>query len=410
MAKLALNGGPKVRENKSFPSWPVHNEREKKAVNDVLDSGNWWFGEKVAEFERKYADYHDAKFGITVTSGTVALRMALLGCGIGAGDEVIVPPYTFMATASAVLESNAIPIFADVELDTFNIDPRAIEAAITPRTRAIIPVHFGGLPSDMDAINAIADKHNLIVIEDAAHAWGTEWKGTKVGALRDMGCFSFQMSKNMTAGEGGIMITNKEDLADQARSFSNCGRRKGGEWYAHYLMGGNYRMTEIQAAILLCQLERLDEHVTIRERNGQFLDAALGDIPGIHVLRRDDRVNRRSWHLYCARYDEQELGVPRQKFLEAVRAEGVPFGPGYPIPLYKHQLFTNQGEGPGFCPVSCPYYTNPVDYTKVTCPSTEEVCNTALWLTQSILLGTEEDMQDIVEGVRKVVTNIDELK
>ena len=411
MAELAVNGGPILREGRSFPSWPVHGEEEKVAVNSVLDSGKWWHGEKVAEFENAYAEYHDARYGVSCTSGTVALRLALLAGGIGAGDEVIVPPYTFMATASAVLEVNAIPVFADVELDTFNLSPEAVEQAITPRTRAIIPVHFAGLPADMDALWAIARKHDLFVIEDAAHAWGSEWKGTKLGAQGNVGCFSFQMSKNITAGEGGIALSNDEDLADKVRSFSNCGRRKDGEWYAHYIMGGNYRLTEIQAAILLCQLSRLDDHVEIRERNGQLLDAQLGDIPGIKALRRDERVNRRSWHLYCCRYDSEELeGVPRRRFLEAVSAEGIPFGPGYPKPLYKHPLFEHMGEGPEYCPVSCPYHEGKVDYSQVSCPNVEEVCETAMWLTQSVLLGTDEDMQDIVGAVKKVVANIHELK
>lgn len=411
MAKLAINGGPKVRDGKSFPSWPVHDDCEKRAVNEVLDSGKWFYGEKVAEFERKYADYHDARFGISCTSGTVALRLSLLACGIGAGDEVIVPPYTFMATASAVLEVNAIPVFVDVDLETFNISPAAVEAAVTPKTKGIIPVHFAGLPADMDAIHAIAKKHDLYVIEDAAHAWGSEWKGTKLGAQGHLGCFSFQMSKNMTAGEGGIALSNDEHLADMARSFSNCGRRKGGEWYAHYIMGGNYRLTEIQAAILLCQLDRLDEHVEIRERNGTFLDARLGDILGIRALRRDERVNRRSWHLYCCRYRAEELdGLPRKRFLEAVQAEGVPFGPGYPVPLYKHPLFATTGSGPEHCPVSCPFHGEPIDYSQVSCPNCETVCDTALWLTQSVLLGSESDMQDIVNAVEKVVTNLHELR
>ena len=410
MAKLAINGGPRVRENKAFPAWPIFDDRERHALNEVLESGKWWYGEKVAEFERRYADYHDAEFGVTTTSGTAALHIALLACGIGAGDEVIVPPYTFMATAGAVLEANAVPIFADVELDTFNIDPEAIEAAITPRTKGIIPVHFGGLPADMDAIRRIAKQHKLFVVEDACHAWGSEWNGTKLGAQGDMGCFSFQMSKNVTAGEGGIILTNHEDLADRARSFSNCGRLKGQPWYAHYLRGGNYRMTEMQAALLLCQLTRLDDHVTLRERNGQFLDAQLSNLPGINTLRRDPRVNRRSWHLYSCRYDREALsGLPRDRFIEAMNAEGIPFSAGYPVPLYQHELFTNQGEGAAYCPVSCPYYGKPVNYGDVHCPNTEEVCGTALWLSQSVLLGTREDMQDIVHAVEKVATHIDEL-
>lgn len=410
MPKLAINGGPKVRGDKAFPSWPVFDHTERRALKDVLESGKWWYGEKVAEFERAYADYQDAQFGITTTNGTAALYIALLACGIGAGDEMIVPPYTFMATASAVLQANAIPVFADVELDTFNIDPSAVEAAITPKTKGILPVHFGGLPADMDAIRQIAKEHHLVVIEDACHAWGSEWNGVKVGALGDMGCFSFQMSKNITAGEGGIVLTNQEELADRARSFSNCGRLKEGAWYAHYLLGGNFRMTEMQAALLLCQLARLDDQVTVRERNGQFLDAELGKLPGIRPLRRDPRVNRRSWHLYSFLYEADALkGLPRARFVEALQAEGLHVSTCYPVPLYKHELFTNQGEGPGFCPISCPYYGKPMDYTKVHCANAEEICKTMVMFFQHDLLGTQEDMQDIVDAVKKVSAHADEL-
>jgi len=381
----------------------MHDASEREALNEVLESGKWWYGEKVQAFEERFSAYQDARFGITAVNGTAALQVALTAAGIGAGDEVIVPPYTFVATASAVLLANAVPVFADIDRDTLCIAPERIREAITERTRGIIPVHFGGLPADMDAIGAIAEEHDLLVIEDACHAWGSEWKGRKVGAIGDMGCFSFQASKNITAAEGGIILTNDEALADQCRSYTNCGRGKDSPWYEHYLLGGNYRLTEFQAALLLCQLERLDEHVTIRQRNGKRLNVGLAEIGGIEVHQEDPRSNRRSYHLYCFRFVPQAWdGVSRERFIEAVRAEGIPVSPGYPHPLYKNPLFQRKGEGPKFCPLTCPYYGKEMDYTKVVCPNVERVCGESLWLTQSVLLGTEADMDDIVEGIGKV--------
>ena len=402
MPKLALHGGQPVR-TEPFPNWPMHDACEQKALNEVLESGKWWYGEKVRAFEERFAAYQDARFGITVVNGTVALQVALTAAGIGAGDEVIVPPYTFVATASAVLMVNAIPVFADIDRDTLCIAPERIREAITEKTRGIVPVHFAGLPADMDAIQAIAKEHDLAVIEDACHAWGSEWKGRKVGAIGDMGCFSFQASKNITAAEGGIILTNDEALADQCRSYTNCGRGKDSPWYEHYLLGGNYRLTEFQAALLLCQLERLDEHVTIRQRNGKRLNEGLAEVGGVEVHQEDPRSNRRSYHLYCFRFNAQAWdGVSRERFIEAVRAEGIPVSPGYPHPLYKNPLFQRKGEGPKFCPLTCPYYGKKMDYTKVHCPNVERVCGESLWLTQNVLLGTEADMDDIVEGIGKV--------
>jgi len=243
MEKLAIKGGRPIRE-KGFPAWPIFDAREEKAILEVLRSGKWWYGEKVAEFEREFAAFQDARYAVSCTNGTAGLEISLLSLGIGAGDEVIVPPYTFVATASAVLKVNAIPIFADIQLETGNIDPEDVEKKITDKTRAIIPVHFGGLPCDMDALGDIAQKHHLKIIEDACHSWGSKWKGKGTGAIGDCGVFSFQMSKNITAGEGGIILTDNEGIADTAKSYTNCGRGKDKPWYEHYLLGGNYRMTE----------------------------------------------------------------------------------------------------------------------------------------------------------------------
>jgi dTDP-4-amino-4,6-dideoxygalactose transaminase len=269
-----------------------------------------------------------------------------------------------------------------------------------------MPVHFGGLPADMDKISRIARKHKLMVIEDAAHAWGTKWRGKGAGALGHLGGFSFQVSKNITAGEGGITLTDDEELADKARSYSNCGRSKTGAWYEHFLLGGNFRMTEFQGAILRCQLKRLPSQVRRREQNAAILNEQLPGIPGIHVVPNDKRVTQRSYHLYEFRFVPEEFGpITLEQFLQAMRAEGIPCGAGYPHPLYKNPLFLRRGKGPRFCPLSCPYYGKDMDYRKVVCPNAELLCKQAVFMSQALLLGTKKDMQDVVRAVQKVYDN-----
>jgi len=409
MSKLAINGAAPVR-TAPFPPWPVHDDRERKAVLEVLESGKWWYGEKVRQFEERFARFQDARFGITTVNGTAALEIALACAGVGAGDEVIVPPYTFISTASAVLKVNAIPVFCDVERETFNMDADKIEGCITASTKAIIPVHFAGLPCDMDRILDIARRHNLIVIEDACHSWGTKWKGKGAGALGTAGAFSFQMSKNITSGEGGIILTDDEELAERCRSYANCGRAANKPWYEHYMVAGNYRMTEFQAAILLAQLQRLQSQVERRAENAWFLNERLGAIEGIKTVREDARAEPRSYHLYCFRFDSAGFGgLGRERFVEAMAAEGIPCSTGYPHPLYKNPLFARSGAGAEFCPLSCPFYGKKVDYSEVECPECERLCQEALWFSQSMLLGSRRDMEDIVRAVTKIRENVGEL-
>jgi len=406
MSELAINGGKPIR-TRPFPKWPVYDESEKKALEEVLQSGVWGSGgSKVNKFEKKFAGYHNAEYGICVVNGTTALEVALKASGIGAGDEVIVPAYTFLATASSVLLVNAVPIFVDIDPDTYCIDPQQIENAITERTKAIIPVHLAGHSSNMDKIMEIAKENNLVVIEDCAQAHLAEWKGKKVGSIGDLGCFSFQSSKNMTSGEGGIIVTNNKELADKCWSYHNCGRTRGGPWYKHPLLGWNYRMTEFQAAVLLVQLNRLEKQNKTRNENALYLSAKLSEIDGITPLKRDERVTTHAYHLYIFRYAKEKFsGVTRDRFLEALNAEGIPCARGY-VPLYK-EGYLNEARK---CPLSCSYYSGKIDYTKVDCPVTEKACNEeAVWLTQNMLLGTKEDMDTIVEAIQKVKNNVDEL-
>ncbi len=398
---LAIHGGSPVR-TEPFPSWPIFGEEEERRLLQALRSGNWGklAGDEVAQFEQQFAEYHQAKHAVAVVNGTVALRIAMMAAGIQAGDEVIVPPYTFIATASAVIEANATPVFADLELDTFNIDPQAIQAAITPRTRAVIPVHFGGLPCNMDAIMDIAGRHNLIVIEDACHAHGAEYKGRRVGAIGNMGVFSFQSSKNFTSGEGGIILTNDDDLAGRCWSIQNCGRMPDRQWYEHFTMGGNYRLSEFQGAVLNAQFDRFEQQAETRERNGKHLAERLSAVPGICPQTRTADCTRHGYHLFSFRLDQETFGTSRETFLESLNAEGIPAIAGYPTPIYRQPMFENQAFGPY---TGCLLDNPELDYRKVNCPNCETICRAqGVWLEQRLLLGTERDMDDIVRAVEKV--------
>lgn len=400
MSQLALLGGEPIRLQ-PFPAWPVWGQEEVDALTRVVRSGKWGMlqGSEVQRFQDRFAELHEARFGICVNSGTTALRIGLQAAGIGRGDHVIVPAYTFVASATAILEAGAVPIFVDIDLDTFNIDPEDAERRATPETRAILPVHFAGRPVDWDALSRVAARHDWAIVEDAAQAWGAAWKERPVGALGAAGAFSFQSSKNITSGEGGILLTNDDTVANFARSYANCGRTSEGAWYEHHYLGGNVRMTEFQAAVLHAQLDRYEPMRQRREANARFLDRRLSDLPGVAPLATDDRVTRHAEHIYIFRYDPQAFGgIPKARFLEALAAEGIPASPGYSLPLYRQPLFQNRAFGPRGAEVDVG-----VDYRAVALPNTEVACEQqAIWLTQRILLGGEEDMQDIVRAVEKV--------
>jgi len=385
---LALLGGSPVRgPETSWPAWPVYDDVERQALLEVLQSGKWFYGERVARFERDFAAFQDAKFGVSCNSGTAAIELVLQALGIGVGDEVIIPPYTFVATASAVLRVGATPVFADID-DTWCLDPASAEAAITPHTKALMPVHFGGRICDMDRMHAIGRQHGLAVIEDACHSWGGKWEGKGTGALGLCGVFSFQMSKNITAGEGGIILTDDEEFAALCRSISNCGRAVGEPWYHHVNVGTNARLTEFAAALLSAQLTRLEEQTLLRERNAALLNHALEGVEGLVLQRKSNRITRRAYHLYCMRIDEERFGCLRARFVEAAQAEGLPISAGYPLPLYRQPVFQQYSAH---------------DYSRYRCPVAEDLCyKSGVWLPHTVLLGSEADMQDIGAIIKKV--------
>jgi dTDP-4-amino-4,6-dideoxygalactose transaminase len=400
--QLAIEGGAPVRDTHQspWPVWPIYDETEEKALLEVLHSGKWWYveGTEGTTIEKEFAAFHDAEYGVACTNGSAALEIALRALGIGCGDEVIVPPYTFIATASAVLSVSATPVFVDVEEDTLNIDAALIEAAITPRTKALIPVHIAGRPADMDAVMEIARRRELYVIEDAAQAHAAEWKGRKVGAIGDLGTFSFQASKNLNAGEGGMIISNNEEYADAAWSVMNIGRVRSGRWYEHRVLGSNFRLTEFQSALLRTQLKRLPEQTARRNVCGRYLRELLAEVPGIRLPSEDPRITCHAYHLFTFRYVPEAFGGrPREEFLRALGAEGVPCTSGY-VPLYKEAVFTRYvGSGSAFCQAR-----KPQDYPNLCLPVCEQVCADTVWLQQNMLLGDRSDMEDIATAIARI--------
>lgn len=385
---------------KSTFSWPVYDETDINAVAEVARSGAWGnpdCGGLVEKFEREFAAYCGSRFAIACANGSVSLRLALMASGVRPGDEVIVPPYTFIATASVVIECNCVPVFVDIHPETYNLDAAKIEEAITPRTKAIIPVHFAGLACEMDKIMAIAEKHNLTVIEDAAHAHGGTYRDKMLGTIGHAGSFSFQSSKNLNSGEGGIVVTDDENLYDRINSLRNVGRVKGGMWYEHHYLGCNYRITQFQAALLSSQLKRLDAQTARRDQNGRYLTELLRDIKGISALWRPAEATRHTYHLYMFRYDRTAFnGMPKTEFVTALIDEGVPASAGYPYPLYKQTVFQEKN-------FMCYAIPESVDYTSVVCPVAEWACSEeAVWILQHGMLGTEQDMEDFVRAIKKV--------
>jgi dTDP-4-amino-4,6-dideoxygalactose transaminase len=400
--RLAIDGGAPVRDlgQRPWPRWPIYDEREEQALMKVLHSGTWWSvpGLEGKQFEREFSAFHDAGHGVACANGTVALEVALRALRIGCGDEVIVPAYTFIATAGAVLGVGAVPVFVDIDPDTFNMDPAGIEPAITPRTAAVIPVHIAGRPADLDAIPAIAKKHGLAVIEDAAQAHAASWRGRRVGAIGDIGSFSFQASKNLNSGEGGIVISDSEELADAAWSVVNIGRVRNGGWYEHQVYGSNFRLTEFQSAILRSQLLRLPEQTARRTACAEALRVLLSSIKGIRLPSEDPRITCHAYHLFTFRYEAEAFGGRSTgEFLKALKAEGVPCSDGY-VPLYREGLFVSHTAGKD---KGC-HAGRHIDYPSLFLPVCEQICNDGVWLEHSLLLSEPSDMEDIATAIGRI--------
>ena len=407
MSFLAINGGAPVKDKiGGYAKWPVGSEKKAKKAIDVLNSGTWGtLGPKCGEFAQKYADYTQSKYCLPVTNGTVSLELILRALEIGRGDEVIVPPYTFTATVSAVIMTGAMPVFADIDPDTYTISPESAEFVVTSRTKAIIGVYPGGKPFDIDKINAAAKKYNLFVIEDAAQAHGSEWAGKRTGSLCGAGSFSFQESKNLPSGEGGAITTNDKDLYEKLWSVHNNGRAFGEYGYFHPVLGTNARIGEWQAAILCEGLERLDADITRRTENADYLDKNLKVFPFLEPIKKNIKETRNSYHLYLFKYKKDNLDdISRDLFIDALNAENVcAISSGYSSPIYETGIMY----GNDFRKNTGREFINP----KNNLPNNETAayCE-GMWIFHSLLLGEKSDMNKILEAIDKIYRHKDELK
>ena len=400
MAELAINGGVAIR-TKPFPIWPQLDPTDIEAFAGIYSSRRWGVGgTKVPEFAEQFATFQGAKYGVCVNSGTSALYVALKAAGVGPGDEVITTAYTFQATIVAILMTHAVPVFVDTAPDSFLIDATRVAEAITDKTKVILPVHSAGYPADLDLLVEIADMHGLKLIEDCAQAHGAEWRGKGVGSWGDFGCFSFQTSKNLCAGEGGIILTNDRELYETCYAIHNCGRTPpNAEFETIEPFGGNFRMTEWQAALLISRLNRLETETNLRHMNMRWLDGWFGEIPGIKVTPLDPRATRGGCHGYKAILDSEEFeGLSRNIFIKAMQAEGIPIGYWYNTPMYRTAFITSS------------FFGNGNDYSDVHCAETEKICQAGIALSQNVLMGDTEDMEDIIKATAKIRRNVKEIK
>lgn len=409
--KPALLGGIPVHDS-GWSAWPIWRESWEPSVLEVLRSGQWYRGNggQVAEFEKAYATLLGAKRALATASGTTALLVSLHVMDVDAGDEVIVSPYTFIATYNAILINKALPVLADTDPDTLTIDPASIESRINDRTRAILPVHIYGMPCDMDPINAIARKHDLAVIEDACQAWLAEYKGRKCGTLADLGCFSFQNSKHLPAGEGGAVTGNNDDLMDRCQAFHDVGRATGnfrGD-KPFFTRGSNYRMQHFQAVILMQQIDKLMRETALRRENADYLAAQLKEIPGIQPARLPED-SRAVWHLYPFRYDAQHFqGLSRDQFLKALAAEGIPCWGGYHEQYFDGLLdeaIQSRGFKRLFSAERLKAYRESFEDLK----GNRSVCQSTVALPQNLLLAERKDMDHIIAAIRKIRAHGEEL-
>ncbi|MFN3325817.1 MAG: DegT/DnrJ/EryC1/StrS family aminotransferase [Bryobacteraceae bacterium] len=399
----ALLGGKPVR-SQPFPAWPKFDQTEERALTAVLRSGKWFRGSgaEVQRFEDQYASMMNAKHCLATANGTSALIVSMQALGVGPGKEVILPPYTFVACVNAILMLHAVPVFVDTDPETFQMDARKLEAAISDRTAAIMPVHMGGNTADLDSILAIAAKRKLPVIEDACQAHLAEWRDRKAGTLGTTGCFSFQASKNLNSGEGGAILTGDESLLERCYSFHNNSRGKKVDSYnfSYQGRGANFRMTEFQAALLLGQMSRLQEQARTREQNGKYLSELLRGVAGIQPAREYDGCRRNAYHLYMMRYRKEHFaGLPRAVFLKALRAEGIPASAGY-VPLNKEPFIKSALATPVY---QVMYKDRVAGWEERNqCPENDRVCEEAVWLTQNVLLASRSEMEQIATAIRKI--------
>lgn len=402
---MAFKHQDKIREK--FPHWPQWDDEDLKAVTAVIKSGQWWIGAPAThkgefswKFQEEFAKLMEAKHCFACTNGTHAIEIPLAAMNIGLGDEVITPVTSFVATASAVVATNAVPIFCDVDPDTFNIDHRKIEELITERTKAIVCVHLGGMPCQMDEIVKIAKKHNLKVIEDCAHAHGSRFKGKRVGNWGDAGTFSMQASKVLTSGEGGAITCNDDKLAESIYSYLDAGRIVGKYFYDHYSYGSNFRIPELCGALLLSQLKKFPAQHKKRNENALYLNKILDEIDGIKCQKRSKDVDECGYYVFCVRFDPAKFGgITKEKLYKYLNENGIPTDDCYP-PMHRLGLFKDIKLKKG------------IDYSKANWggkksddknwPVAVDVYNHTFELPQELLLGNKEQLDFVAETLKKL--------
>lgn len=397
---LALKGGTPVR-SKPFPSWPQTREVDEANILKTLRSHHWctYDGEFIPEFEKAWAADLGIGGAVITPCGTHALHMALEILGVGPGDEVVVSPFTYIATIQAILMCHALPVFADTDLRTYQIDPGDIENRITKYTRVILPVHISGAPAHIDKIMALAQNHQLSVVEDACQAHVTEWKGKRAGTFGEIGCFSFQETKVLPGGEAGALVSNRQDLIDQAYSFRNFGTdaRTG----SYSTRGTKFRISDFAAAVLCAQMTRYKEICLLREKQSAYLREGARKIPGITIQENYAESTRQTHLDFCFRYDkEQFAGIGLKRLMEALNAEGIPAGPTYPA-LNREPFIENTLNSRGFRAI---YSQERLDRYRAQnhCPHNDQLCASTLAIDQHVLIGARSDVDDILTGIAKV--------
>ena len=408
MSKLAILGGEATRQE-PYPQWPVFDERDVEAVTNVVKSGQWggfpYPGPNTQEFLKKFTDMQGGGFPVLMANGTVTLEVALRTADIGWGDEVIVPGLTFQATAAAPMAAGAIPVLVDVDPGNYCMDPRAVEKAITPKTRAILPVHLGAQMADMDALMEIAERHNLIVVEDCAHAHGAKWRGRGAGTFGHFGSFSLQSSKVLTTGEGGVLVCRTEELQQRAESIINCGRPYLKDGKRVYTTGANFRLGELQAALGVVGLERLPEQVKQRNEAANYLEESLSEVPGVRLLRRDPRHTTRTIYEYGFAIDPEVFKNDHEAVCAALDAEGIPCGTGYP-PMNRYDLFNPRNSR---LPVPSAFPER-FDYTNLHLAEAERGGEReSVWLGENVFRDGSKGVDDFVKALKKVLDNADDL-
>ena len=417
MGELAIFGGTPVR-SRPFPPWPIGDDHERFWLERVLTGSRWFAGARAhdpellgALFGQRFAELVGVRFGLPVANGSASLEVGLRALGIGPGDEVIVPAYTFVSTATSVLMVGAVPVFADIDPKNYCLDPIDCARKITARTRAMIPVHLGGQMADMESLQALARRHSLAIIEDSAQAIGAAWAGRKSGAWGELGSFSFQSNKTITSGEGGLLTTDDEGLAETVIAYRAFGRFKTtvanvagrSSGLLSQRLAGNSRVSEWQSAVLLGQLEKFPEQDAKRQKNAAFLTKQLGQIAGVEHIRLDAPGSKHGYYYYLLKYDPELFADAAPDLLaRALVGEGIPFHPGDSIPVYRHPVFEpNRLEGAVPSQI-LEHYRRTVDLRGSGCAVAEAACRRTLMLRHQTLLADQAEMNDIVEALAKV--------